>query len=246
VAALVAVAVVVAVSQDGGTDDARSAPAPIDTAITATSAAPTTSTEPPKQFPASRVALAPGAYATTSFQPGMTLSVSGAWEMLTPETAEFFEIRKTEAPFARVSVMHLTEVFQAGAAIRASADIRKPGAVEPVPGDVAGWLAANPNLSVGPRTPVRVPGLSGTRFEVAVPTGYDTALCGGNRCVPLWPFKNAKPNEIGQLGPGLRHLLYALDVGDQRVLVMVATAPEDGAQLVSEAEKVLATVKFTS
>jgi hypothetical protein len=245
VVALAAVALVVSIGQNDGTETAG--PPSTDSTeveVTSTSTGPPTSTTPPRQFPSSRVPLAPGTYATVSFQPAATLTVGTGWEMLTPETSEFFELRQTEIPFARVSFMHLTEVFQAGATIRASSDIRKPGAVEPVPGDVAGWLAANPNLMLGPRSPVRTSGLTGTRFDVTVPTGYDTALCGGNRCVPLWPFKDAKPNEIGQLGPTLRHLLYALDVGDQKVLMMVATAPEDAARLQPEAEKVLATLRF--
>jgi len=234
VALLVVVALVVALAGGGEDEPAASPPG--------TAATSTASTLAPKPFPSDTVPLAAGTYTTSTFKPAMTMTVGEAWRVSNAETPEFFSINRTDGAVGAVNVVRLSRVFPSTATYRTIDEGTRAGATEAVPADVAAWLTANPNLTTSRPTPTSIPGVRGTQVEVTVRSGYDSALC-GTGCVPLWPFEEPSLG-FGFLGSGKRNTVHALDVGGEKVLVILVASTEQYPAFVREADRLLATLTF--
>jgi hypothetical protein len=228
--------VVLLVVLAGGGDDDPAASRP------ETAAPSTATTLAPSPFPADTVPLAAGTYTSSTFKPAVTMTVGDSWRMSDAETPEFLSISRTDGALGTINIVRLSRVFPSEATYRTLDEGTRAGATEAVPADVAAWLTANPKLTTSRATPTSIRGVNGSQVEVTVKSGYDSALCGTN-CVPLWPFEERRLG-FGFLGAGKRNAVHALDVGGDRVLVILVTSTEQYPAFVREAERLLATLTF--
>ncbi len=183
--------------------------------------------------------LGPQAYHTDLFTPGFGLTIAdGRWENLamTPGSVDFDSI---DVPGDVIFFFAHPRAVKPDGTLDLSVKMTAAG--------VADWMAANPNLTVGPVTDVSVGGLTGKQMDIAlapdavVPTGD----CPVQRCLGLL---NAQGNtwewDWGIADSELQRV-YALDGKDGVVLVFVDSL--DGTTFESTtraADTILKTVKF--
>jgi hypothetical protein len=131
--------------------------------------------------PASQVtaAASPSPAATTgattltssAFTPAVSFDVGEGWAVF-EDTPTVFEIQHTEG----------TPGEQAWIGVFKVSDVRSPdnfSEAQPIPDDIAAWLAANRHLTVesGP-TPVTLDGIAASQIDVSTNLGYEPSLFG--------------------------------------------------------------------
>jgi hypothetical protein len=228
-------AVLVAVSRRG------SPPAVSPTTV---AAAPPATPAKAQPLPTDTVPLAAGSYVTSTFHPSMTATFGDGWRVAIPETSDYIHLVRTGDAAGALSFVHLTRVLRPDRTYKTADDLTKPGSVDGTPPkDVAAWLAANPNLAVTRPVPVSAGSVTGVQVDVNVPAGYRTDLCSG-ACVPLWLYEDSRLGR-GYLSSQVLYRIYALDVGDQKVLAMLVADPDQYPKLVPEVDRIVAGLRFT-
>src|SRR5215218_11002064 len=126
--------------------------------------------------------LRPGTYRSEEFKPSLSFHVGKGWSSASLEASDDLQI--TRGQTARLGFFNVQDVYKptrTGSAI-----------VVDAPKDMVGWLQQHPYLQTSKPEPVRVGGVKGVEFDVAVgdlPKGYNptcSGMVGQPNCVDLF------------------------------------------------------------
>jgi len=159
--------------------------------------------------------LAAGTYASAAFQPPVTFTVPGGWELVT-DTAGYLELRPAGSDLAGI---HLFRDV-----VAASQDPACPTAPEPGIGststDLVLWIRGLAGLTVSTPAMATVGGLRGTSLDIGIAAGWATSC----------PFANGLPTVallVGQAS-GLRWVV----AGNERLRLYILDLPDGGTVIV--------------
>jgi len=184
--------------------------------------------------------LKPGAYQTQLFVPGFSFTMpEPGWEniAMTPGAVPLF---KLDAPGDQIAFFTQPRLTKTDGTLDLSAPLTVDG--------ITGWLAAHPDLTVGPATDVSVGGLHGKRMTLEVAptsTAHYPADCPVRTCVSLMQSRAPTWSWDWGTSSSEKQRLDILAAKDGVVLIFVDSP--DGKtydSLVEKADEILGTVKF--
>jgi hypothetical protein len=196
--------------------------------------------------------LEPGTYEAGKFRPKLSFRVGQGWGLLGDEEnglALAADFDPAAAPEKQLTITAVKWVFDDPLLTDNELNANRERHIRPAPGDVVGWLRANPYLKVGPARPVTLGGMRGVQFDVAVKDLPGPSNCpsfgGSEHCVLLFPVTrgNAEPIELVEVG-GSPSRYTVVEVKGQPVVVSVGAPAGQFKGFTAEADKVLKTVSF--
>jgi hypothetical protein len=194
--------------------------------------------------------LAPGSYRTTKFQVKLTFRVGPGWEVPTAETSGDFMLGRdvdATAPFEGqyLSFLRVEQVFATPLLTDRQLAGGRQRYLRAAPRDLAAWFRRHPYLTTSKPKPVQLGGVTGMQVDVTVkdlPARPDTCADANPRqCVFLFPFTNGDAFSSFE-GGTTRYLV--LRVGRAPLLVVIEAPKGRLRRFITEADKLLATVRF--
>jgi hypothetical protein len=197
--------------------------------------------------------LEPGTYRTVDFRPTLSFRVGKDWGLLGDAENGIALAPKFDpatGPEKQLTFTAVRWVFDEPLLSDDERNANREAHIRPAPRDVEAWLRANPYLKVGPSRPVRLGGVRGVRFDVSVkePPGPTNCPQSGepHHCVYLFAItrgSGVEPIELVEVG-GAPTRYTLVEVQGQPVLVGVGAPSGQFEDFVTEADKVLETVRF--
>jgi hypothetical protein len=213
--------------------------APATTATPTTVAVTTTVTAAPRPFPTVTTLLTSGFYATSTFQPRLTLTLGDGWK-IHAETADDLEFGREDSNSDFLSFVKPKRVLPDNGVFATKAAATRASSSEPVPADLVAWLRSHDRLRVTATTPVTRAGVQGVQVDVVVTDGYGSDVCGPS-CVPMFPLADGP---VYSLLTGHSNRLYVLNVGGEQVLAAIEARADRFGAFVHVADRVVETVAF--
>ena len=216
-------------------------------------AATTTSGASGAAEPLSPGALEPGSYRTVDFRPTLSFRVGKDWGLLGDAENGIALAPKFDpaaGPEKQLTFTAVRWVFDEPLLTDDERNANREAHIRPAPRDVEAWLRANPYLKVGPSRPVRLGGGRGVRFDVSVKEPPGPTNCPqfgeSHHCIYLVAItrgSGVEPIELVEVG-GAPTRYTLVEVQGQPVLVGVSAPSGQFEDFVTEADKVLETVRF--
>ena len=191
-----------------------------------------------RPLPEEPKALRPGTYRSEEFKPSLSFHVGKGWSSFV-ETSDVLEISRGQT--AGLNFGNVQNVYK-------PTRTGKPNVVD-APKDMVGWFQQHPYLQTSEPEPVRVGGVKGVQFELALGDlpqtyiGTCTSIVGNPNCVDLGRLSTG---ETAFLLEGDRVGGIVLeDVGGETVTIGFFSPTSEFDEFAPEAQKVIDTVKWT-
>ena len=180
--------------------------------------------------------LRPGEYSSGKYEPTFFFEVGKGWSTLVLDPPDGFSISTQGETTQGETMLGFTMFVE---------EVVKPGTQEVVkaPEDLVGWFQDHPYLKTSEPEPVTVGGIKGEQFDVVVEAPEDYyGQCGSGDCMDVLMLSNG---EALWFVEALETRLFILeDVKGNTVVIDIQASPGEFDEFVTEAEKVLDTVKW--
>jgi hypothetical protein len=191
-----------------------------------------------RPLPEDPTLLYPGEYRSEEFEPSFSFRVVEGWSNVPLEASDVVQIaRGEEATLAFTNVQEVYTLTKAGT----------PNIVH-APKDLVGWFQHHPYLHTSKPVPVRVGGVKGEQFDVAVenpPEDYP-GVChskvGAEECVDLFRLSTGGTVLLSERRK-LRVIVLD-DVEGETVTISFGSPPADFDEFALEVQRVLESVKW--
>ena len=183
--------------------------------------------------------LQPGQYRTEEFEPSFSFRIGKGWRNDPPEAFDVLLLGRETGGLGAVNVQRVYEPSKSGTPI-----------VVHTPKDLVAWFEHHPYLKTSDPEPVRVGGVEGQQFDVAVakdlPEDYHSGVCSSiaehEECVDL--FRVSTSWLAVSESDKLRLIVLQNELSGQTVALGYASRSTDFDEVAPEAQKVIDTIEW--
>ncbi len=173
--------------------------------------------------PSTQIKLPSGRYATTEFEPSLSLSVGKGWAINNPEREDYFTIYNRDfaqsitEPGAVLSFVNVRSVFNP----------QKPteGNAGPAPGDLVRWFEEHPGLDTSRAVRMTLGGMPAKRFDATVASLPQERPHECPDCLPV--FSLGEFGEPVSIVEGFKQRITIVEDVDGQTVAIILYAPLD-------------------
>jgi len=188
-----------------------------------------------RSLPGGEKALSPGEYHSVKFKPALSFRLGKGLTSAPPLLPDYIEVDgPSGGPSRWIRFANVKEVYKPG----------EIGEVVEAPKDLVGWFEHHPNLKTSEPQPVKVGGVKGMQFDVAVkdlPEDH-VGMC-GEECVDIYSLSGGE-KILAYLEPKKRKVIVLEDVKGSTVTIDFGSSATDFDDFLPEAQKVVDSVKW--